>query len=47
MEGSVLLVAILTLTILTAICATSLYVATQNTNSTSQTASWQAALSGA
>ena len=46
-KGSVLLTALLTLTILTAICATSLYIASQNTNSTSQTASWQAALSGA
>ncbi|HEY3603001.1 MAG TPA: hypothetical protein VGK72_13690 [Chthoniobacterales bacterium] len=46
-HGSVLLIAILTLTILTGICATTLYITTQNTNSTSQTASWQAALSGA
>ena len=46
-QGSVLLVAILTLTILSLICALSLYVTSQNTNATSQTASWQAALSGA
>jgi hypothetical protein len=45
--GSVLVTAILTLTILSMICALSLYVTAQNTNSTSQTASWQAALSGA
>ena len=45
--GSVLVTAILTLTILSLICALSLYVTAQNTNSTSQTASWQAALSGA
>src|SRR5689334_15488447 len=46
-KGSVLLTAILTLTILSALCATSLYITSQNTNSTSQAASWQAALSGA
>ena len=46
-HGSVLLIAILTLTILTMICATSLYITAQNTNATSQTASWQVALSGA
>ena len=46
-NGSVLVTAILTLTILSMICAVSLYVTSQNTNSTSQTASWQAALSGA
>ena len=45
--GSVLVTAILTLTILSLICALSLHVTSQNTNSTSQTASWQAALSGA
>ena len=39
--------AILTLTILSMICGLSLYIATQNTNATSQTASWQTALSGA
>jgi hypothetical protein len=45
--GSVLLTAILTLTILSMICGLSLYVTSQNANATSQTASWQAALSGA
>ena len=37
----------ITITILTLICATSLYVASQNTNAGMQTASWQQALSGA
>ena len=46
-QGSVLLTAFLTMTILTMICATSLYVTTQNQNSGMQTASWQQALSGA
>jgi hypothetical protein len=46
-NGSVLVTAILTLTILSMICAVSLYVTSQNAHSTSQTASWQAALSGA
>ncbi len=46
-RGSVLVTALLTITILTLICATSLYVASQNTNAGMQTASWQQALSGA
>src|SRR6266851_2380364 len=46
-RGSVLVTALLTITILTLICATSLYVASQNTNAGTQTASWQQALSGA
>jgi hypothetical protein len=46
-SGSVLLTAILTLTILSMICGLSLYVTSQNANATSQTASWQVALSGA
>jgi Tfp pilus assembly protein PilX len=46
-RGSVLVTALITITILTLICATSLYVASQNTNAGMQTASWQQALSGA
>jgi hypothetical protein len=46
-EGSVLVTALLTITILALICATSLYVATQNQNAGMQTASWQQALGGA
>jgi Tfp pilus assembly protein PilX len=46
-RGSVLLVALLTITILTLICATSLYVTSQNANAGMQTASWQQALTGA
>ncbi len=38
---------LLTITILTMICATSLYVTSQNGNATTQTTSWQQALSGA
>jgi hypothetical protein len=46
-RASVLMTTILTVTILTMICATSLYVATQNANSGTQAASWQQALAGA
>jgi Tfp pilus assembly protein PilX len=46
-RGSVLVTALLTITIMTLICATSLYVASQNTSAGMQTASWQQALSGA
>jgi len=46
-KGSVLLVALLTITILTLICATSLYITTQNATAGMQTASWQQALTGA
>jgi hypothetical protein len=46
-HGSVLVIALLTITILTAICVTSLYIASQNANAASQAASWQQALSGA
>src|ERR1700722_18798375 len=46
-RGSVLLVALLTITIMTLICATSLYVGLQNTNAGIQTSAWQQALSGA
>jgi len=46
-HGSVLVVSLLTITILTAICVTSLYIASQNANAAAQAASWQQALSGA
>lgn len=46
-RGSVLMTVILTVSILTMICATSLYVATQNANSGAQAASWQQSLCGA
>jgi hypothetical protein len=46
-QGSVLMTAVLTITILTMICATSLYIASQNGNATTQTTSWQQALTGA
>jgi hypothetical protein len=46
-QGSVLMTALLTITLLTIICATSLYVTSQNANATTQTASWQQALAGA
>ena len=46
-SGSVLVTALITITILTLICATTLYVASQNTGAGMQTASWQQALSGA
>ncbi len=41
------MVALLTITILTLICATSLHVTSQNANATTQTASWQQSLAGA
>jgi len=46
-EGSVLVIAILMLTILTLICATTLQVTTQNAGANMQAASWQQALTGA
>jgi hypothetical protein len=46
-RGSVLMISLLTITILTMICATSLYIMSQNGNATTQTTSWQQALSGA
>jgi Tfp pilus assembly protein PilX len=46
-HGSVLVTALLTITILTLICVTSLLIASQNANSASQAASWQQALSAA
>ena len=45
-QGSILLIALLTITILASLCFTSLYIASQNANSTAQTASWQQALTG-
>jgi hypothetical protein len=46
-QGSVLMTALLTITILTMICATSLYITSQNANGTTQTTSWQQSLAGA
>jgi len=46
-KASVLLIALLTITIVSLLCATSLYVALQNTNTGMQTAGWQQALTGA
>jgi hypothetical protein len=46
-KGSVLVVALLTITIVTMICATSLYISTQNSTSGMQTAGWQQALTAA
>ena len=46
-KGSVLIIALMTITIVTMICATSLYIASQNTNTGMQTAGWQQALTGA
>jgi hypothetical protein len=46
-EGSVLMVSMLTITILTLICATSLYITSQNTNAAIQTAAWQQSLAAA
>ena len=46
-DGSVLLIAIMTITIITMVCATSLYIASQNGNTGMQTAGWQQALTGA
>jgi hypothetical protein len=46
-QGSVLMVAMMTITILTMICATSLYVTSQNSTVGMQTAAWQQSLTGA
>jgi hypothetical protein len=46
-HGSILFIVLLTITILTMLCATSLYIAIQNANAAAQAASWQQALSGA
>jgi Tfp pilus assembly protein PilX len=46
-EGSVLVIAILMITILTMICAVTLQITTQNAGANMQTASWQQALTGA
>src|SRR3954452_5734171 len=45
-KGSVLITALMTITIITMICATSLFIASQNTNTGMQTAGWQQALTG-
>lgn len=46
-KGSVLIVALFTITILTLICATSLFVTSQNTSTGVQTGAWQQALTAA
>jgi hypothetical protein len=46
-KGTVLVIALLTITIMTLICATSLYITSQDTNAGMQTASWQQALTAA
>src|ERR1700719_3812496 len=46
-RGSVLMIALLTITILTLLCATSLYITSQNANATTQTTSWEQAMAGA
>jgi hypothetical protein len=46
-QGSVLITTMMTITILTMICATSLYVASQNATGGMQTAAWQQSLTGA
>jgi hypothetical protein len=46
-QGSALVTTLLTITILSMICATSLYYTSQNANSGMQTASWQQSLTGA
>jgi hypothetical protein len=46
-QGTVLVIALLTITVMTLICATSLYITSQNANAGMQTASWQQALTGA
>jgi hypothetical protein len=46
-QASVLITALLTITILTMICATSLYVTSQTANAGMQTASWHQSLTGA
>ena len=46
-KGSVLMIALLTITILTLLCATSLYITSQNANATTQATSWEQAMAGA
>jgi hypothetical protein len=46
-QGSILLLVMMTITILTLICATSLYVTKYSANATTQTTSWQQAMAGA
>jgi hypothetical protein len=46
-KGSVLIIVLLTITILTMICAGSLYITSQDANATTQATSWQQSLTGA
>ena len=46
-KGSVLVIALLTIAVLTLLCATSLYVISQGATGTTQTSSWEQSLSGA
>jgi Tfp pilus assembly protein PilX len=46
-KGSVLIIALMTITVMTLICATSLLITSQNTSTGVQTAAWQQALTGA
>jgi hypothetical protein len=46
-HGSVLVIALMTITIMTMICATSLYISSQNSSGGMQTAGWQQALTAA
>src|SRR5947209_2404604 len=46
-RASILIIALLSITVMTLICATSLYVTSQNAQTGMQTASWQQALTGA
>src|SRR4029077_4044863 len=46
-DGSVLIIALMTITIMTMICATSLFITSQNTSTGVQTAAWQQSLTGA
>src|SRR5712692_5841763 len=46
-DGSILIMVLITITILTLICATSLYVTSQDATATTQTTSWQQAMAGA
>ena len=46
-NGSVLVTTMMTMTILAMICATSLYIAAQNSGTGMQTAGWQQALTAA
>src|SRR5437764_12851837 len=46
-RGAILVIVLMTITILTMLCFTSLYIAGQNANAAAQAASWQQALTGA